>query len=388
MILRGKLGLLCLFSFISIALQAQENYKDVNTKNEHTVESVYEVKNYDQAKLKFRKKPKNVILLIGDGMGVSHVFAGMTANKGALNIQNMKNIGFSKTQSGNNYITDSAAGGTALACGVKTYNNAIGMDINKQPVKSILHYAEDNKKATGLVSTSAITHATPASFIAHVEKRVMYEDIASDFLNTDINVFIGGGYKHFTERKDGRNLVDELKGKGYMVYTDLDASSSFKDGKLAVLTADEHNPKYDERGNMLELATKKSLEILSNAEEDGFFLMVEGSQIDWGSHQNDASYVVGEVLDFDQTVGAVLEFAVKDKSTLVIVTADHETSGMSLEKGNMKKGYIKAGFTTGSHTGVMVPVFAFGSGAEEFQGIYENTEIFNKIFKLMRFKKD
>ncbi|MDD4755874.1 MAG: alkaline phosphatase, partial [Prolixibacteraceae bacterium] len=162
----------------------------------------YQVKTFTQ---KFKsRKPKNIIFFIGDGMGVSQVHAALTANKGRLFIENLKYTGFSKTSSADNYITDSAAGGTALSSGVKTYNGAIGLDKDKNRVKTILEIAEEKGIATGLVSTSAITHATPASFIAHQPNRNMYEEIAADFLKTDIDVFIGGGYKHFTNRKDGR----------------------------------------------------------------------------------------------------------------------------------------------------------------------------------------
>jgi alkaline phosphatase len=185
----------------------------------YTGGEAYEVKTFPQ---KFKgKTPKNVILFIGDGMSVSQVQAGYTANKGQLFLQNFKHMGFANTSSADKYITDSAAGGTALSPEQKTYNGAIGVDVNKNPVKTILEEAEEKGLATGLVSTSSITHATPASFIAHQESRNMYEEIAADFLKTDIDVFIGGGYKHFTERKDGRNLAEELKQKGYRVEQDM-----------------------------------------------------------------------------------------------------------------------------------------------------------------------
>ncbi|MGQ1785651.1 alkaline phosphatase [Saccharicrinis sp. GN24d3] len=377
------LALICLLPLANV--YAQENYKEKDSKYTYQNEGFYEVKIYSEDQLKFKKHPRNIILLIGDGMGVSQVFSGITANKGKLHLQNMKAIGFAKTQSSSHYITDSAAGGTALSCGKKTYNGAIGVDPDKNPLETILEIAEKNDKATGLVSTSAITHATPASFIAHQPQRNMYEEIAADFLKTDIDVFIGGGETFFKERKDGRDLTNELKGNGYKVFNNLKDAKSTKSGKLAVLTAPEHNEKFSQRGAMLQEATDKSLEILSQ-DKDGFFLMVEGSQIDWGGHQNNTSYVVGEMLDFDKMIGDVLEFAVKDRETLVIVTADHETGGIALLDSDIAKGFVKAGFATGGHTGVMVPVFAFGPGAQEFMGIYENTAIFDKMLKLFRFK--
>lgn len=320
------------------AVIAQEQYleaKSEDPEKTYTSQKTYEVKEFPQ---EFKKdKPKNIILLIGDGMGVSQVFAGLTANKGKLFLENCKHIGFSKTSSGDNYITDSAAGGTALSTGVKTYNGAIGVDMNKNPVKTILEEASEKGLATGLVSSSAITHATPASFIAHQAGRSSYEEIAADFLKTDIDVFIGGGLEHFSKRKDGRNLLKELENKGYQVETEMKKIEKVKKGKLAGFAADVHTERISERGDMLPVATETAINILDN-NKNGFFLMVEGSQIDWGGHAGSTVYVVEDMLDFDQVVGKALEFAAKDKRTLVIVTADHETGGMAITGGNFETG--------------------------------------------------
>ena len=187
---------------LSLNIYAQENYKKIRKKDAVKTYSggkSYPVPIYPHI---FKaKKPRNVILMIGDGMGIAQVFAGETANHGHLFLDNFKNVGFSRTQSADHYITDSAAGATALSSGEKTYNGAIGVDRDAVPVKTVLEYAEDKGKSTGLIATSAITHATPASFIAHQPKRKMYEEIAADFLKTDIDVFIGGGYKHFHPKK-------------------------------------------------------------------------------------------------------------------------------------------------------------------------------------------
>ena len=370
----------CALTFGTFAQDAYLSAESEDTDKTYPGGVPYEVKMYPQ---KFKaEKPKNIIFLIGDGMGVSQVFSGITANQGHLFIENCRHIGFSKTQSADNYITDSAAGGTALSCGVKTYNGAIGVDPDTVEVKSILEEAEDKGLATGLVSTSAITHATPASFIAHQPSRNMYEDIAADFMDTDIDVFIGGGNDHFTKRKDGRNLATELKEKGYTVETDIDKIAKVKSGKLAGLTAGIHNGRVAERGDMLPVATTTALNILDNNDK-GFFLMVEGSQIDWGGHASSTVYIVEDMLDFDQTIGKALEFAAKDGETLVLVTADHETGGMALTGGDMSTGMVKADYPTTGHSAVMVPVFAYGPGAEQFIGIMENTDIHDKMKKLL-----
>jgi len=378
-----KISLLTIVLLIGITVSAQDQYlkaKSDTTEKVYFSKDFYQVKTYSQ---KFKtNKPKNVILLIGDGMGISEVFAGLTANRGQLNLENCRYVGFSKTQSADNYITDSAAGGTALACGVKTNNGAIGVDAANKPVKSILEEASQAGLATGLVSTSAITHATPASFISHQNGRNQYEDIAADFLKTDIDVFIGGGLDHFTKRKDGRNLAEELKAKGYRFETDMKNIKKIDSGKLAGLTASVHNGRVAERGDMLQEATETAIDILENNPK-GFFLMVEGSQIDWGGHAGSTVYVVEEMLDFDKAIGKALDFAGKNGETLLVITADHETGGMALTDGNMQMGAVQGTFPTGDHTAVMVPVFAYGPGADEFVGIMENTEIYVKMKKLL-----
>ena len=378
-----KVFILIIALFAGFSSIAQNDYLEADAEDvekTYVGGEAYEVKIFPQ---KFKgKTPKNVILLIGDGVGVSQVQAGYTANRGNLFLENFKHVGFINTSSADKYVTDSAAGGTALSTGQKTYNGAIAVDLNKKPIKTILQEAEDKGLATGLVSTSAITHATPASFIAHQESRNMYEEIAADFLKTDIDVFIGGGYKHFTERKDGRNLAEELRQKGYRVEQDINTIKNIKEGKLAGLTAAEHNGRMDERGDMLPLATNTAINILSNNKK-GFFLMVEGSQIDWGGHAGSTIYIVEDMLDFDRTVGKALDFASENRETLVIVTADHETGGLAVMDGNYETGMVKGEYPTESHTGVMVPVFAYGPGAEHFTGIMENTDIPNRIRKLL-----
>ena len=328
---------------------------------------------------------KNIILLIGDGMSFAHVQAGILASEDSLNIQEFKHIGFIQTSSANAFITDSGAAGTALATGVKTNNGAIGVDPDGQPVRSILHISSDNGLATGLIASSAITHATPASFIAHQPSRNMAEAIALDFLNTDIDVFIGGGRDHFELREDGRNLLEELEADGYRIANTLEEVKQTGSGKLAALLAPNSPLSYLEgRGEMLPDGTETAINIL-NQNPEGFFLMVEGSQIDWSAHSNDITGVVAEMLDFDRAVGKALEFARKDGNTLVIVTSDHDTGGMGLHGFDPETREITAGWTTGGHTGLIQPVFAWGPGSENFAGIYENTAIFDKMLEAYGF---
>ncbi len=333
------------------------------------------------------KKAKNIILMVGDGMGVAQIYAGLTAKHGSLNLERCTTVGFHKNQASDNYVTDSAAGATAFACGVTTFNGAIGVDASGKAVPTILEIAEHNGLSTGLVATCSITHATPACFISHQSSRSLDENIALDFLTTDIDVFIGGGRKFFGARKDGLNLMDSLKARNYTVANSIAEIEQVNSGRLAAFLADEQQPKFSAgRGDELVKSTDKALQLLKSNKK-GMFLMIEGSQIDWGGHGNDTQYIIDEMVDFDNAIGKVLDFAAQDRNTLVIITADHETGGFSINKGDMKAGTVEGKFTTGSHTGVMIPVFAYGPGAEQFSGIYQNTDIFHKMLKAFRFKK-
>ena len=333
------------------------------------------------------KMPKNIILLIGDGMGLTQVQAATSVNGNTLNLERCETTGLSKTSSSDRYITDSAAGGTAMASGVKTYNGAIGVDANGNVVKSILEYAEENGLSTGLVATSTITHATPASFIAHDPSRNNYEEIAKDFLDTDIDIFIGGGLNHFNIRKDGEQLINKFQNNGYQIALNIEDLNAISTGKVAALLDSTSMPRIiDGRGDMLTLSTLKAIEILSQ-NENGFFLMVEGSQIDWGGHANNIEYVVSELIDFDKSIGAALDFAEVDGNTLVIITADHETGGLTILGEDILGDSLATNFSTTHHTSVMVPVYASGPQSDTFRGIYENSTIFDKMLKAFKFNK-
>ena len=364
---------------ISFAQETEE--KPAYDKSRYENQDFYKVKDYTNKKPK--NEVKNIIFLIGDGMGASQVYAGLVANKGELYLNTMPYSGFNKTNSSDNLITDSAAGATAFSIGEKTNNGAIGVDRNNVPKKTILEMAVENGLGTGLVASCAITHATPASFIAHQPSRNLYEDIAADFLKVDIDLFIGGGRNHFEERADDRNLLLELEAKNYEIVTTMDSLKFAKGDKIAGLIHPEHqDPCAMGRGEMLGDATDLALKRLKK-NQDGFFLMIEGSQIDWGGHDNNVPYIVTEMLDFDKTVGRVLEFASKDKETLVVITADHETGGLSVNGGGLSSGVVEGKFTTGGHTAVMVPIFSYGPKAELFSGVMENTDIFFKFKAVM-----
>ncbi|MFN0214716.1 MAG: alkaline phosphatase [Saprospiraceae bacterium] len=330
-------------------------------------------------------RPKNIILLIGDGMGLTQVTAGMYANQNTLNLEGFPVTALMKTHSSSHLITDSAAGATAFSCGCKTYNGAIGVTKSKKSCISILEQAEKNGLATGLVASSSITHATPASFIAHVKSRANMEDIAEFFIETELDFLVGGGLQYFSQRKtDTRNLYSELTEKGYQL-------SNFQLKNLVDIKPDPNKPFawFSAMGepdsvsggrDYLPLSARMATDFLKKRSEKGFFLMLEGSQIDWACHAKNGTLAVAEMLDFDAAIGEVLRFAKSDGHTLVIVTADHETGGLALEQG---EGFeiLDLDFTTGYHTATMVPVFAYGPGAELFSGVMDNTDIYWKMLK-------
>lgn len=334
------------------------------------------------------KKPRNIILFIGDGMGTAQVSSALTSANRAFNLESFPYSGFSKTDSFDNYITDSGAGGTAIACGIKTRNGMIGATPDSTAATSIIELAYFSGLATGVLSTSSITHATPASFVAHNIGRENYEEIAEDFLHGTVDVFIGGGENHFRSRADGRDLAVDLEKKGYDVVYTLDDLQKSKSSKVAGLLAKEHMPPASGgREGMLSEMTKKAIDILSRNKK-GFFLMVEGSMIDWACHEKDLMYSISETLDMDEAVGVARKFAEKNRNTLIVVTADHETGGMTLTGGNVKNKLVRADFiNTASHTGVMVPIFSFGPGAERFSGIHDNTYFFHEFVRLLGLPK-
>ncbi len=335
------------------------------------------------------KPPKNIILLIGDGMGLTQVTAGLYDHDNHLNLERFPATGIMKTHSARHVITDSAAGATAFSCGCKTYNGAIGVFEDKKPCPTILEQAQQNGLAVGMVVSSSITHATPAAFIAHVPDRADMQQIATFFVPTPLDLFIGGGLKYFNERTiDQRNLYQELTAKGCVL-------SNFSEKKLSELQPDpahpfawfsaREEPESVAKGrDYLPLAARLAPGFLKKRSAKGFFMMLEGSQIDWACHGNNANDALLEMLDFDAAIGEILKFAEADGETLIIVTADHETGGMAIKEGSAMDS-LNIAFTTGYHTASMVPVFAYGPGSEQFNGVIDNTEIYGKIKALFGF---
>lgn len=328
------------------------------------------------------KQAKNIILLIGDGMGLGQITGALYSNSNKLNLERFKVVGLHKAHCSDNLITDSASGATAFSCGLKTYKGAIGVDPDTASCTTILELAQRAGKATGLVTTSTIVHATPASFAAHQPHRKMYEEIALDMADSGLDYFVGGGKKYFDRRKDERNLIKELNDQGYVIgdffNEDFEDTKIPLEGKFGFLTSDGDPLPLTQGRNYFQRAALSAIPFLGSRSDDGYFLMIEGAQIDWGGHANQANYIITELLEFDEIIGKVLDFAERDGNTLVIVTADHETGGFSINQDSKMDSLVTA-FTTDYHTATMIPVFAYGPGAEDFSGIYENTAIFDKM---------
>lgn len=331
--------------------------------------------------------PQNVILIVGDGMGVPQVYASVVAAMGNNSaFLRFPYSGFSRTYSRNKYRTDSAAGGTALTTGHKVDNYHVNWGPDSARYNTLFDDAKAAGMSTGFVVTSSVLDATPAATYGHVPYRKMFDTLSLQMAQCGHSVMIGGGGKYFRKenRKDGLAPLDTLAKRGYTVVRTLDSMNRFGGEKLVALLYEENPLTEPSRGDMLTQGAKKAIAML-NRNPKGFALMIEGSQIDWACHNNDTAYLRAELADFEQLLHMVLDFAQNDGHTLVVVTADHETGGVTLPDGDIEKGQNEVKFLWGSHTGCMVPVFAMGPGAHFFSGIMENIDIPTMIRWLMGF---
>ena len=355
---------------------ADDKFRD---DDQYRVETPYRTVSVKQPK---SRKIKNIIVMIGDGMCMEAVSVGWTLNGGHLNLDNFPVAGYSRTYCTDRLITDSCAGGTAISSGAKTKYGYIGQDADGNPFVTLLHRAQQKGMRTGVAVTCRINDATPADFVCHAPDRHMEAEIAAQFVDSGVDFITGGGRQFWDEREDGRNLIEEMKAKGYtFVDTQEDLLKAGKGPLVGLFAPLDMDPVLD-RGPVLPNCTDKALELLDN--KKGFFLMIEGSQIDDWAHRNKVGHMAEELFDFDKCIGKVLEFAEKDGHTLVIVTADHGTGGLTLVDGSLEDRSVKVHFSTKGHHGIVVPVFAYGPHAEDFVGVYENSELSRKIFKLLK----
>jgi alkaline phosphatase len=374
--------LLLLFVLIGAACQSGHNLpagSEDKGKLRFTSETPYETVKVNPVE---SGTARNVILMIGDGMGLVQTSAAWVANRGSLNLDNFQYTGLVRTYAADKLITDSGAAGTAMATGQKTKYHSVGVDANGNPLPSLTDLANAKGLSTAVLVTCGLTDATPAAFCANNPDRDSEEEIALDYLSCGVDFIFGGGRKKFNQREDKRDLLAEMQQAGYKVATTWEQTAALQSGKVLAIVEEGQLPLYPVRGELFQNAAMHALNMLAR-NESGFFAVLEGSRIDDCGHWHDLPKLVNEITDFDLTIGRVLQWAENDGNTLVIVLADHETGGLTLLDGDINTGYVQAHFSTGGHSGILVPVYAYGPGAQNFTGVFENTGVFMKIVQIL-----
>tara|TARA_B100001113_G_scaffold10433_1_gene8222 strand:- start:902 stop:2230 length:1329 start_codon:yes stop_codon:yes gene_type:complete len=360
------------------------------------------------------RKAKNIILLISDGMSLSQVSTYRLLKGGPnerISVDKFPISGIVLTHSEDAIITDSASSATAYSTGKKTNNGALGTDKNKEVLENFTEIITKYGYVSSLISTSEITHATPAAFASHVDSRRKTDEISIQMMDSDVLTILGGGRHFFLpeemggKRSDGLNLLEQVQSSHTLLTTkaELDTFDFSNKGRLVGLFADEAlRDKETPENHVFEPTSSEMLNFAINRSDQftsdgckGFFIMLEGSQVDWAGHANDLNYLNREMKDFDEAVNKALEFAINDQETLVIVTADHETGGLLIEPAtptNYTAPEVKFSFNTGlgygSHTGVPVPVYAYGPGSENFTGTLDNTDIFYAMIEALNLENE
>ena len=329
------------------------------------------------------KKPLNIILMIGDGTGLAQIASGYFANNNQLTVMNLKHLGLVTTRSATDFTTDSAASGTAYACGIKTFNYAIGVDLAKNPAPNIPEIVAKKGIVSGVVSTDALDGATPAAFFAHQPNRGMANEIWADLPGSELIFFAAGDKERFESRPDStQKAVKEV----FTVVDNLNDPAYAKAARLGYLpTKVEAGYIVDGRTDFLPKSARYAMDFLKDHSnrKKGFFLMVEGARIDKACHANQFESMVKEMLDFDKAIAEAIKFADEDGNTLVIISADHETGGLAVAEGNPARGEASGNYVYTWHSAIPVPLFAYGPHAQDFMGVQGNEEVSQKIINLL-----
>jgi alkaline phosphatase len=324
-------------------------------------------------------KAKNIILAVGDGTGLNQVMLSRLAIGGMdhkLSIDQLPYHGISLTHSYNNIYTDSAAAATTWATGQKTKNRYLSIDVNKEKLQTITEMLSKKSYISGLVATSSITHATPAAFYAHIDSRYKYSEIAEQLINSPINIAMGGGLEFFD--------VEKIGDSHHVLTNKKSFNLDLNDSKKVIGLFDNDGIYRDPEKPTQREMTDFTLKYLNKNQCNGFFLMTEGSQIDWAAHDNNANEMITEFRDFDLTIKDLINFVTQNKETLLIITADHETGGLQILKQEDDSVIVQWG--TGSHTSIPVGVYTYGPAAELFNGIMDNTDIHQKMLEAIDYK--
>ncbi len=318
---------------------------------------------------------KQILLLIGDGNGLAQISSGIVANGGELTLTQLRTIGLVKTQAADDFTTDSAAGATAMATGQKANNRALGLNASGDSIPNLPYFLSQKGFRTGLVTNDELTGATPAAFYAHHPERDAAVEIAGYLPASALNLVIGGGGKHFKKEK--------LSQAGFTLVPDLQELSKVKEPRVAHFASQGGMPSMESgRGNFLSQAFLQASSYLGKGKSP-FFLMLEAAKIDSGGHSNAPATIVTELLDFDRVLVEAIRYADTHPGTLVLVTADHETGGVSIPQGDLERREVELAFHSDDHTGILVPLFAYGARSRAFAGVYENTEIFHRLLKVI-----
>ena len=363
-----------------------------------------------KAIIPIKNKPKNIILLISDGMSLTQVSTYRLLKGGPnerIAVDKFPVSGIVLTHSENAIVTDSASSATAFSTGRKTNNGALGLDEDNKILENFTEIIDRYGYVSSLISTSEITHATPAAYASHVDLRWKTDEISLQMMESNVMTILGGGRHFFLpedlggKRSDGLNLLEQME-SSRMVMTEKKELDSFDHsdlGKVVGLFADEAlRDKEKPENHVFEPSSSEMLNFAINRSEKfnengckGFFIMLEGSQVDWAGHANDLNYLKREMQDFDEAVELALDYAIQNPDTLVIATADHETGGLLIESSSptdYTAPEVKFSFNTGigygSHTGVPVPVYAYGPGSENFTGTLDNTDIFFAMLEAVK----
>ena len=363
-----------------------------------------------KAIIPIKNKPKNIILLISDGMSLTQVSTYRLLKGGPnerIAVDKFPISGIVLTHSENAIVPASASSATAFSTGRKTNNGALGLDEDNKILENFTEIIDRYGYVSSLISTSEITHATPAAYASHVDLRWKTDEISLQMMESNVMTILGGGRHFFLpedlggKRSDGLNLLEQME-SSRMVMTEKKELDSFDHsnlGKVVGLFADEAlRDKEKPENHVFEPSSSEMLNFAINRSEKfnengckGFFIMLEGSQVDWAGHANDLNYLKREMQDFDEAVELALDYATQNPDTLVIATADHETGGLLIESSSptdYTAPEVKFSFNTGigygSHTGVPVPVYAYGPGSENFTGTLDNTDIFYAMLEAVK----
>lgn len=338
------------------------------------------------------EKVRNLIFLIGDGMGLAQVSMLQIQNDYAPTaFDRAQQVALIVTRSANNRVTDSAAAATALASGRKTNNGTLGQDPAGNRLESSISRAVSKGMATGIVVTSYLQHATPAGFYAHVGDRNDRSTITRQLLESGVDLLFGGGRRWLKEEcGEGGSYFDAFARRGYVVADSLPQIRNIDQGRILCAVSEELLPKAPERGDFLPQATERALELLEASAKErnaGFMLLVEGSLIDYALHAGNTAWALAEMRDFERTVSAAMDFADRTPGTLVVVTGDHETGGLAISANEadftLGENGLQYHFPSPSHTATMLPVYLYGTGADRIGGVMDNTELARRIMALL-----